>query len=195
VNYSVEELIRACVETGHADAWEEFMRRFHGVIASTVIRTARGAISAAAIDQLIQDTYLKIWDNRRRVLREVQTQGQEAILGLLKTIASSVTMDYFCSIRGREARRRWSLERNILFRQIVAFRCPGLAQKFKPNCPEAIFNRAVVCQRMFLYEEALEEWQRYLELYPHGDWAEEAKRRLAKIKQKLRQHRTRFRIQ
>jgi CHAT domain-containing protein len=58
------------------------------------------------------------------------------------------------------------------------------ALKAKPNYLEAIFNRAVVYERMYLYEEALKEWRRYLELDPRGGWAEEAKRRLAEIEQK-----------
>ncbi len=102
-SYSVDELIRTCVETGDADAWEEFVRRFHREIAGTVIRTARrfGEIPQALIDDLIQEAYLKICASRCRVLREFKPESPEAIFGLLKTIAFSVTMDYFRSKRGR----------------------------------------------------------------------------------------------
>jgi RNA polymerase sigma-70 factor (ECF subfamily) len=132
--YSVEELIQACVETGDADAWEEFIHRFHAVIAATVIRTVRrfGEISPALIDDLIQDTYLKICANRRRVLREFKAERPESIFGLLKTIAFSVTMDYF---RGKPWKARTledpledaspasmpSPDRKILLRQIDEF--------------------------------------------------------------------------
>ncbi len=58
------------------------------------------------------------------------------------------------------------------------------ALKAKPNFPEAIFNRAVVYERMYLFEEALKEWRHYLDLDPRGGWAEEARRRLADIEQK-----------
>jgi RNA polymerase sigma-70 factor (ECF subfamily) len=90
-------LIRACLQAGHAAAWEEFVRRFRPVIAGTVIRTARrfGDSAPQLIDDLVQDTYLKICANRCRVLREFQPESAEAIFGLLKTVAFSVTQDYF----------------------------------------------------------------------------------------------------
>ena len=102
---SSEELIRTCVNTGDTDAWEEFVRRFRPVIAGTVIRTASrfGDSTPQLIDDLIQDTYLKICANRCRILREFQPESAEAIFGLLKTVAFSVTHDYF---RGEFAVKR-----------------------------------------------------------------------------------------
>jgi len=115
VNWSAlssEELIRACVNTGDTNAWEEFVRRFRPVIAGTVIRTARrfGENVPQLIDDLVQDTYLKICSNRCRILREFQPEAAEAIFGLLKTVALSVTQDYF---RGRLAGKRHSGWREI----------------------------------------------------------------------------------
>src|SRR5216684_416680 len=60
----------------------------------------------------------------------------------------------------------------------------GRSLKAKPNSPEAVFNRAVVYERMYLYEDAVGEWKRYLEMDPSGAWREEAKRRLADLEQK-----------
>ena len=56
--------------------------------------------------------------------------------------------------------------------------------KAKPNVPETIFNRAVVFEQMFLYDDAIREWRHYLELDPAGAWRQEAKRRLADLEQK-----------
>ena len=108
VNWSAlssEELIRACVNSGDTGAWEEFVRRFRPVIACTVMRTARrfGEGSPELIEDLVQDTYLKICSNRCRILREFQPEAPEAIFGLLKMVALSVTQDYF---RGRLAGKR-----------------------------------------------------------------------------------------
>jgi len=102
---SSDELIRACIEEGNEAAWEEFVRRFRGVIAGTVVRTARrfGASDPQLIDDLVQDTYLKICANRCRVLREFQPQAEESIFGLLRTVAFSVTQDHF---RGGLAAKR-----------------------------------------------------------------------------------------
>jgi RNA polymerase sigma-70 factor (ECF subfamily) len=102
---SSEELIRACDKTGDTAAWEEFVRRFRPVIAGTVMRTARrfGENAPQLIDDLVQDTYLKICANRCRILREFQPENPDAIFGLLKTVAFSVAQDYF---RGGLAAKR-----------------------------------------------------------------------------------------
>jgi len=102
---SSEDLIRACVGGGDEAAWEEFVRRFRGVIAATVIRTARrfGNMEPHVIDDLVQETYMKICANRCRILREFKPQSEDSIFGLLKTVAFSVTQDHF---RGGLAAKR-----------------------------------------------------------------------------------------
>jgi RNA polymerase sigma-70 factor, ECF subfamily len=102
---SSEELIRACVKAGDTAVWEEFVRRFRPVIAGTVMRTARrfGENAPQLIDDLVQDTYLKICANRCRILREFHPETADAIFGLLKTVAFSVAQDYF---RGGLAAKR-----------------------------------------------------------------------------------------
>jgi tetratricopeptide (TPR) repeat protein len=56
--------------------------------------------------------------------------------------------------------------------------------KAKPNVPEAIFNRAIVYEQMFLYDDAIREWRRYLEVDPKSTWREEAQRHLVELDQK-----------
>jgi RNA polymerase sigma-70 factor (ECF subfamily) len=92
-----DELIRACVRTSDTAAWEEFVRRFRPVIAGTVVRIARrfGESAPEVIDDLIQDTYLKICADRCRILREFAPQSEESIFGLLKTVAFSIVQDHF----------------------------------------------------------------------------------------------------
>ena len=60
----------------------------------------------------------------------------------------------------------------------------GRSLKAKPNSPVALFNRAFVYERMYLYDEALRDWRRYLDLDTAGAWREEAQRHLADIEQK-----------
>lgn len=127
---SVEDLIGACVDGGDDAAWGEFVRRFRGVIAGTVVRTARrfGNSEPQLIDDLIQETYLKICANRCRVLREFKPQGEDSIFGLLKTVAFSVTQDYF---RGGRAAKRgaggWESSLTLYAESAVARR-EGLPQ-------------------------------------------------------------------
>ena len=60
----------------------------------------------------------------------------------------------------------------------------GRSLKAKPNSPEAVFNRALLYERMFLYDDAIREWRHYLELDTSGSWKVEAQRRLAELEQK-----------
>jgi len=61
----------------------------------------------------------------------------------------------------------------------------------KPNAPVAVFNRAVVYERMLLYEDAAHEWGRFLTMEPDGAWKSEAQRRLAEVEQKKKPERQR----
>jgi RNA polymerase sigma-70 factor (ECF subfamily) len=94
---SVEELVRACAESGNAEAWEEFVRRFRVVIGSAVRRVAYsyGKPNAAVIDELIQDTYLKVCRDNCHLLRDFKPQYPDAFYGMLKKTAANIAHDYF----------------------------------------------------------------------------------------------------
>jgi CHAT domain-containing protein/tetratricopeptide (TPR) repeat protein len=64
----------------------------------------------------------------------------------------------------------------------------GKALAKSPDDPVALFNRALACEQMFLYTQAVDDWEHYLRLDPQGEWADEARRRLTALKQKLQQH-------
>jgi RNA polymerase sigma-70 factor, ECF subfamily len=100
---SLEELIKACAN-GDAAAWEEFIQRFHGMIAAIVMRTAQrwGNNSPALVDDLIQETYLKIYADRKRLLSEFMPHHPEAFYGYLKVITSNVVHDYFRAQRSQK---------------------------------------------------------------------------------------------
>ncbi len=64
----------------------------------------------------------------------------------------------------------------------------GKALAKSPDDPIALFNRALACERMFLYTQAVDDWEHYLRVDPQGEWAEEARKRLAALKEKLELH-------
>jgi RNA polymerase sigma-70 factor (ECF subfamily) len=101
---STEELVKTCAESGNAQAWEEFVRRFHKVIASTVSRFARRnqETRPQVIVDLVQDTYLKILANDRRLLREFKSRHPDAFYGMLKVTAANVARDYFRARRDQK---------------------------------------------------------------------------------------------
>jgi RNA polymerase sigma-70 factor (ECF subfamily) len=94
--HSAAELIEACTG-GNAAAWQEFMRRFHSIIAITASRAARrwGEATPQTIDDLVQETYLKLCANRGHALQQFRFEHDGAIFGFLKIITANVANDYF----------------------------------------------------------------------------------------------------
>jgi RNA polymerase sigma factor (sigma-70 family) len=96
-----DELIRRCSSSGDYEAWEEFVRRFHRPIAASVMRAVArfGDFSPALVDDLIQDTYLKLCSDNFRVLRDFELRYSESFMCLLQVIATNVVRDHFKACR------------------------------------------------------------------------------------------------
>lgn len=92
---STEELLLRCVQTGDAAAWKEFIRRFHGLIATVVLRVARrwGETSSQCVDDLVQGVYLKLCDHDCQRLRKFQSRHEDAFFGYLKVVAANHAQD------------------------------------------------------------------------------------------------------
>src|SRR5262249_11680703 len=58
----------------------------------------------------------------------------------------------------------------------------GKALAHSPDDPVLRFNRAIISEKMFLYTQALEDWEHYLRIDPIGPWALEAQQRLASLR-------------
>jgi RNA polymerase sigma-70 factor (ECF subfamily) len=104
---SAQELVQLCLESGDEAAWAEFVRRFHPLIAGVVIKRVRRRINPvpSVIDDLVQDTYLKLCTNNFKALREFDFQHENALFGFLKVIAANVVEDHF---RGSHSQKRGS---------------------------------------------------------------------------------------
>jgi RNA polymerase sigma-70 factor (ECF subfamily) len=98
---SSSELVKACAGSKDEEAWAEFIRRFQTVIATTVLRTARrwGEPSRQQLDDLTQDTYLKLCEDGSRLLRSFRPQNEGSIYRFLKVVATNVVHDRFKSAR------------------------------------------------------------------------------------------------
>lgn len=94
-----ENLVRRCTETGEPAAWEEFVRRFQPLILHVIIRVTRGSAGSTQLDDLVQETFLRICADRARVLREFDFRHPDAFQGFLKTIATNVAYDHFRKYR------------------------------------------------------------------------------------------------
>lgn len=63
----------------------------------------------------------------------------------------------------------------------MALAAADSALRIDGKLPEALFNRALILERLGLTEEAKRAWQRYLEADPSSPWAAEARARLADL--------------
>ena len=102
---SALELIRACAELGDGAAWEEFVARFRIPVSLAIKRTACQwrKDPAQFVDDLLQETYLKLCADKCHLLFEfAQQYPDEAVLGYIKTIAINVAHDHFKSLHSQK---------------------------------------------------------------------------------------------
>jgi len=94
---SPAELVRKCADAQDVEAWQELVRRFHPVIAAAVLRTARRWCEPPhqLLDDLIQDTYFKLCNDRCRLLRSFRPEHSNSIYGFLQVMAANVVHDHF----------------------------------------------------------------------------------------------------
>src|SRR6267154_4098752 len=94
---SLKDVVCLCAGSGDNEAWEEFVSRVGKPISLTIMRTASlwGEPSRILLEDLIQVTYLKLWEGGCRLLRDFAVEKPEAILGYLKKTAANATHDYF----------------------------------------------------------------------------------------------------
>jgi tetratricopeptide (TPR) repeat protein len=87
--------------------------------------------------------------------------------------------------------KSWSDLAAARYAAAVQFRRPSLypealaasddALRIDDKLPEALFNRALILENMGLISEARKAWQRYLEVDPGSQWANEARGHLAEL--------------
>jgi RNA polymerase sigma-70 factor (ECF subfamily) len=95
---SVNELAKACARSTDAVEWEELVRHCAPLASLMALRACRmwtNAPSPAMVDDIVQEIFLKLCEQERRILREFEPRGEDSFLGLLRVISVSVANDYF----------------------------------------------------------------------------------------------------
>ncbi len=94
---SLQEVVCLCAGSCDNGAWEEFVARVGKSISLTILRTASvwGEPSRSLVEDLVQATYLKLWENNCQLLRDFAMQNPDGILGYLKKVAANAAHDYF----------------------------------------------------------------------------------------------------
>jgi RNA polymerase sigma-70 factor (ECF subfamily) len=93
----LKDIVCLCAGPCDDEAWEEFLSRVGKPIRLIIMRTASlwGEHSRSLVEDLVQVTYLKLWEKGRVLLRDFAIQRPEAILGYLKKTAANTTHDHF----------------------------------------------------------------------------------------------------
>ena len=103
---SAQELVQLCLASQDPALWYEFERRFQRLISGVIRRRLRRSSidDPALVDDLTQDTFLKLCDHEYRVLRQFHFEHENSLFGFLKTVAANLVQDYlrkqYSSIHG-----------------------------------------------------------------------------------------------
>lgn len=102
---SLKEIVCLCAEPCDDEAWEELVSRVGKPITAVIRRTAAlwGNSSLTLVEDILQATYLKLWQGGRGFLRDLAIERPEAILAYLKKTAANATHDHFKHDRSQSA--------------------------------------------------------------------------------------------
>src|SRR5580658_4693722 len=95
---SVNELAKACAHSVDAAEWGEFVRRCTPLASLVALRISRMWVSdpsPATVDDIVQEVFLKLCEQERRILRDFKPRGEDSFFALLRVITASVANDYF----------------------------------------------------------------------------------------------------
>ena len=93
-----------CLRSGEEAAWAEFIRRFNPLICAIVARVARnwGESSLRSVDDLVQETYLKLCAERTHVSSNFDPAHPDSIFGYLKVFTANLAHDHFKSLNAKK---------------------------------------------------------------------------------------------
>lgn len=177
---SLQQLLQICLETGESARWTEFVRRSQPLIARVVTKTIRSRTrpNPDLIDDLVQESYVKLCFNNFTILRRFVPRHDHALAGFLKVVASNTVRDHFRSASNRkrgggmaEVPMDCIPERPVSRRPFEAFERQILLREIKRNLLEAYSDSP----------SAVRDCEIFALYYRHG-WTAEAISRLPSIR-------------
>jgi RNA polymerase sigma-70 factor (ECF subfamily) len=117
--FTANKLAQICAYSTDAPEWEQFVGLITPVLALTARRVSGvwGDASAHAVHEIVQEVFLKLVEDDRRILREFEDRGNEAFLKLLRVVAASVATDYY---RRAQATKRGGRTSSLPQRTVAA---------------------------------------------------------------------------
>jgi len=139
---SVNKLAQVCAHSADAAEWEEFIHRtmpLASLVAARVARLWVNRSTPALVDDIVQEVYLKLCEQERRILREFEPRGEDSFLGLLRIVSTSVANDYF--------RRLYSAKRGgkVVTAQLTG---DGAPSSFSDQSESAAVQRSVLLSQL-----------------------------------------------
>jgi RNA polymerase sigma factor (sigma-70 family) len=121
---SPQELLQLCLASKDEACWLEFVRRFQPLIARVVVKCVRrrSIPHPSLVDDLVQETYLKLCANQCKALRDFECEHENALFGFLKKVAHNVVEDYF---RTSYSQKRGSGREEEDLETVTAIAAPG----------------------------------------------------------------------
>src|SRR5215467_13180191 len=140
---SAVELVRLCLSSGSETGWCEFVRRFQPVIASAIVKTLRRWTNPqpSLVDDLVQETYLKLCAGNFKALREFEFVHEKAFFGYLKVVASNVVQDHFRRC-GCQKRGGGQLQEDV---ELISAKIPSPQDYAKKAQQMILFHRVQEC--------------------------------------------------
>jgi RNA polymerase sigma factor (sigma-70 family) len=94
---SIKDLVSYCLDSQDEGGWTEFVRRFQPHIARVVYKcvSRRERPKPELVDDLVQETFLKLCANNFKALRGFEFMHDNAFFGFLKVVAANTVEDYF----------------------------------------------------------------------------------------------------
>lgn len=99
----LHELVRICLSGGSAAQWEDLLGRVQPVIARTAWRAAAasGPVRAQDVDDIIQETCLKLGASRVDSIARAALASEGAAFAYIRTMALNAARDHFAWRRRR----------------------------------------------------------------------------------------------
>jgi|SRR5579859_1662609 len=141
-NAPADELALHCLRGADQAAWAEFIRRFHPLIASVVTRVARnwGEYTPQAIEDLVQETYLKLCAAGLRGFKSISSNHPEAIYGYIKVFTANLVQDHFKVSRAQK--RGGSAETTSIDAESLG------VDQMKSERPEVVLERRLLLHKV-----------------------------------------------
>lgn len=97
-------LARNCAYSTEESEWVRFVRVVSPVVALAARRIGAnwGDTSPSTVSEIVQEVFLKLCEDDRRILREFEDRGNDSFLKLLRMITASVGTDHFRRIRAEK---------------------------------------------------------------------------------------------